>query len=79
MLPASNTINFCHQEALAVCFETELARRDQPDFYGKTFVAEILIKRDKLVGLLKKAGMTPIVPEGGYFMMVDFSELGTAS
>ena len=34
---------------------------------------ELLPKRDNLARLLSEAGLQPVVPEGGYFMMADVS------
>ena len=67
------------QEALGISFETEIARLSQPDCYFRSLATELLPKRDRLAGLLKQAGMEPIIPEGGYFMMADFSKLGKLS
>jgi len=33
-------------------------------------------KRDKMAASLIKAGMDPIIPDGGYFMVADFHKLG---
>jgi kynurenine--oxoglutarate transaminase/cysteine-S-conjugate beta-lyase/glutamine--phenylpyruvate transaminase len=33
-------------------------------------------KRDKIVQVLKECGMKPIVPDGGYFILADYSQLG---
>lgn len=33
-------------------------------------------KRDYFVQLLREAGFDPIVPEGSYFMVADWSRLG---
>ena len=37
---------------------------------------EIQPKRDRLVHLVRKLGMIPTVPDGGYFLLADFSHLG---
>uniref|UniRef100_A0A0N4Z0K8 Aminotran_1_2 domain-containing protein n=1 Tax=Parastrongyloides trichosuri TaxID=131310 RepID=A0A0N4Z0K8_PARTI len=36
---------------------------------------ELETRRDKLAIILKKAGLTPIIPEAGYFMLADYSNL----
>ena len=64
------------QEAVAVGFETEQARIDDDDCYFKTLAEELLPKRDALASMLRDVGMTPIIPQGSYFMLADFSQLG---
>ena len=42
-----------------------------------TSIADSLLeKRDRVVKALAKKGMVAIVPEGGYFIMVDISNVG---
>ncbi len=36
---------------------------------------ELRIKRDRLAKLLSDAGLTPVIPEGGYFMLADISNI----
>ncbi|RWS22720.1 Kynurenine--oxoglutarate transaminase 3-like protein [Leptotrombidium deliense] len=63
------------QEALAVVYETETARLDQKSSYF-THVSEMLQKkRDKFVKLFKKVKVVAIVPEGGYFLMAEYSKV----
>ncbi|XP_071097678.1 kynurenine aminotransferase-like isoform X1 [Haliotis cracherodii] len=62
------------QEAVAIGFEKELSRLDSPDCYFRALPAELLPKRDMLAKTLKELGMTPIIPEGGYFIMTDVSK-----
>lgn len=33
-------------------------------------------KRNKLAKFLSDVGMAPVIPDGGYFMIADFSALG---
>jgi len=63
------------QEAIAAGFELELSRRGTPQCYFTELPAELAVKRDRMVGLLETAGLAPIVPEGGYFIMADVSGL----
>ena len=63
------------QEAVAIGFEHELAVRGTEESYFKQLPASLMKKRDLLTKLLSEAGMTPIVPEGGYFVMADTSPL----
>ncbi|XP_012270423.1 kynurenine--oxoglutarate transaminase 3 isoform X2 [Orussus abietinus] len=63
------------QEAIAVGFEHELARFDQPDCYFKSLTRELLPKRDYMAKFLNEVGMSPVVPEGGYFMVANWTAL----
>lgn len=44
------------------------------DYYEK-LAAEYVIKRDKICGALSKAGLTPCVPQGAYYVLADISRL----
>ena len=63
------------QEAVARSFEKELDRLDSPDCYFKTISVDLQKKRDFLAKVLTDVGMKPVIPEGGYFMMADWSDL----
>jgi kynurenine--oxoglutarate transaminase/cysteine-S-conjugate beta-lyase/glutamine--phenylpyruvate transaminase len=63
------------QEILARCFEVELDRLDSPDCYFNQISCEIKPKRDRLAKLLCDAGFIPILPDGGFFILADFSLL----
>lgn len=43
--------------------------------YWTQLRADLLQKRDKMASVLASAGMKPVVPQGGYFMLADFSPL----
>lgn len=62
-------------EAVARAFEIELARLDSPDCYFKSIGRDLQKKRDKIAKVLTDIGMKPVIPEGGYFIMADWSEL----
>ncbi len=47
----------------------------QPECYFTSLAEELEEKRDRLAAIVKEAGMTPVVPEGGYFMLVDVTSL----
>lgn len=64
------------QEAVAIAFEAELKRLDAPECYFRSLPVELSGKRDFMTDALKSVGMKPIVPEGGYFMIADFTPLG---
>ncbi|XP_076252879.1 kynurenine aminotransferase-like isoform X1 [Rhynchophorus ferrugineus] len=63
------------QEATAIAFETELARLGSDESYFVSISKELEPKREFMAKFLQEAGMKPIVPEGGYFMMADWSPL----
>lgn len=47
----------------------------QPDCYFSSLPLELEGKRDRMAAMLRQIGMTPVVPEGGYFMIVDVTGL----
>lgn len=74
----NNSIYVCPtfmQDVIARCFELELTRLDSAECYFNSIKEEIRPKRDALAKLLIDAGLEPIVPEGGYFMMADISKI----
>lgn len=74
----NNSIYVCPtfmQDVIARCFELELTRLDSPECYFNSIKEELKPKRDALAKLLIEAGLDPIVPEGGYFMMADISKI----
>jgi len=52
------------QEAVAIAFEHAFEVN-----YFETFKADLLQRRDKLARSIRDAGLTPIIPEGSYFML----------
>ncbi|CAI4230980.1 unnamed protein product [Auanema sp. JU1783] len=63
------------QEAIAQAFEKEMAIFDTnpEDSYLLTGLSsELQTKRDKLADMLREAGLRPILPQSGYFMLADF-------
>ncbi|XP_053991200.1 kynurenine aminotransferase isoform X2 [Hylaeus volcanicus] len=63
------------QEAVAVAFEQELDRFGKPDCYFTSLAKELEPKRDFMVKFLNDAGMTPTIPEGGYFIVANWTAL----
>ncbi|KAK5650182.1 hypothetical protein RI129_001211 [Pyrocoelia pectoralis] len=63
------------QEAVARGFEYELPRLGQDDCYFISLPRELETKRDYMVKFLTETGMKPIIPEGGYFIMADYSPI----
>jgi len=63
------------QEAVAAAFETEMTRFGQKDCYLQGLSQELLPKRLFLEKVLSEVGMKPVVPDGGYFMVADISQL----
>jgi len=63
------------QEGVARSFEVELARLGQPESYFLSLPRELKEKRDFMAKFLSEAGMRPTIPEGGYFMLADWSPL----
>lgn len=48
---------------------------DQPECYFTSLAEELEGKRDRMAAIVQEAGMTPVIPEGGYFMLVDVTSL----
>lgn len=63
------------QEAVARSFEFELARYNSPDCYFFSLARELVSKRDYLVKVLKENGFNPTIPDGGYFIVADWTNL----
>ncbi|XP_047535334.1 kynurenine aminotransferase [Vanessa atalanta] len=63
------------QEAVARSFEFELARINTPECYFVSLAKELISKRDYLVKVLRENGFNPTVPDGGYFIVADWSSL----
>lgn len=64
------------QEALAHALFKDFKRMDEPECYFNSLPRELEAKRDRMARLLQEAGLKPVIPEGGYFMIADVSVLG---
>lgn len=62
------------QVATAIAFE-----RAEELGYFTEFKNSLQAKRDKLCRLLRVAGLAPIVPQGGYFLLADTTKVGAAT
>ena len=65
------------QEVVARCLEYELTRLNSPECYFYSISREFQEKRDRFARVLHECGMKPIIPDGGYFMLADFSRFGS--
>ncbi|XP_029356691.1 kynurenine--oxoglutarate transaminase 3 isoform X1 [Echeneis naucrates] len=73
-----NTLYTCPtplQEAVAKSLLLNYELMGQPECYFSSLAEELEGKRDRLAALLQEVGMTPVIPEGGYFMVVDVTSL----
>ncbi|XP_072430831.1 kynurenine--oxoglutarate transaminase 3-like isoform X4 [Chiloscyllium punctatum] len=73
-----NTIYTCNtpiQEAVAQGIWKEYGRLTDKDCYFLSLPRELEAKRNRLAKFLHAVRMKPIIPEGGYFMIVDISTL----
>ena len=64
---------------MAICFETARQRSNSAECYFNSISEELRPKRDKMAKFLEKLGVVPTVPEGGYFMVADFSHLSKSA
>ena len=44
-------------------------------YYLRSISVDLARKRDMITGMLENVGMKPVIPEGGYFIMADWSSL----
>lgn len=70
---------FLFQEAVAQGLIWNLELLGQPECYFSSLSEELQGKRDRMAAILKDAGMTPVIPEGGYFMLVDVTPLSESA
>lgn len=63
------------QEAVAESFEKEISLIGTPESYWGNLAKSLRLKRDMMVDFLKKANMDPTIPEGGYFLLANTSEI----
>ena len=64
------------QEALAMTIEDEIKRLGTPDSYFYKMIQELTKKRKRMVKSLQEIGTVPVIPEGGYFVLVNWRGLG---
>ncbi len=62
------------QEVIARCYEHEFARLSEPDCYINYLPNLLRDKRDRFAKILIEAGLEPVVPEGGYFMLANITK-----
>ncbi|TNN28033.1 Kynurenine--oxoglutarate transaminase 1 [Liparis tanakae] len=63
------------QEAVARGFEREYELFGAPESYFQQLPAMLHQKRERLASCLGSAGLQPVMPEGGYFMIADISSV----
>lgn len=63
------------QEAVGQGLLRDYELMGQPDCYFSSLPLELESKRDRMAAMLAQTGMTPVVPEGGYFMIADVTAL----
>lgn len=63
------------QEAVAESFEIEIARMGTPESYWSNLAKSLKVKRDIMVNFLRKANLDPTIPEGGYFLLAETSNI----
>ena len=51
-----------------------MARIDSPECFFNSIGPDLQRKRDVLAKVLEDVGLNPVVPEGGYFIMADWSK-----
>ncbi|XP_038637834.1 kynurenine--oxoglutarate transaminase 1-like isoform X1 [Scyliorhinus canicula] len=61
------------QQAVAEGFVKEYGCLGAPESYFINLRQELQLKRDRLAACLVSVGLKPVIPEGGYFLIVDIS------
>lgn len=64
------------QETIARCFEIEEELHNTFEGHFSRVGKEIMPKKDKMVRMLERVGVVPVLPEAGYFVVVDISKMG---
>lgn len=54
----------------------ESKRINTPECYFNTLANELQEKRNFMINSLREIGMKPVIPQGGYFLVADWSDLG---
>ncbi|OXU31066.1 hypothetical protein TSAR_001923 [Trichomalopsis sarcophagae] len=72
---AADCAPFPQQQALAVAFEQELRDIGNPNSFFENHRRDILVKRNTMVEAFEKAGMRPIVPDGSFCLIADWTTL----
>lgn len=67
------------QEAVARGLELEMSRRDTPECFFNSTVSALDAKRTKMEKWLREANLSPMVPEGGYFMLARIDDKGQSN
>ncbi|RWS23754.1 kynurenine--oxoglutarate transaminase 3-like isoform X4 [Leptotrombidium deliense] len=63
------------QEAFAVGYEMEYERLNQNLSFRKQFARSLQDKRDLIVNMFSEVNTNAVIPEGGFFLIVDFSNI----
>ncbi|XP_074025760.1 kynurenine aminotransferase-like [Leptinotarsa decemlineata] len=63
------------QEATAIAFEKEMERLGSEECFFRSLPKELEAKRDYMAKFLVDVGMRPTIPDGGYFMIADWTPL----
>lgn len=63
------------QEAVGESFEIEISRMGTPDSYWGNLAKSLRDKRDTMVNFLREANLDPTIPEGGYFLLAETSNI----
>lgn len=65
---------------MARAFETEMEimqKNPNESYLLNGITANLIEKRDRMASILHASGLKPIIPDSGYFMVADFSDIGT--
>ncbi len=68
-------ITFCTATPFQVAMAAGIEQAEQSDYYAQ-YVATYTAKLEKMMAGLREAGLTPMRPQGTFFVMADTSEFG---
>ena len=74
LIKAQSVVAFASATPLELAVASAMTRAEQEGYFD-SFPAMLQAKRDRMVAALRAVGLKPIVPQGGYFTMIDSSEM----
>uniref|UniRef100_A0A6P7FSF1 Kynurenine--oxoglutarate transaminase 3-like n=1 Tax=Diabrotica virgifera virgifera TaxID=50390 RepID=A0A6P7FSF1_DIAVI len=63
------------QESVAIAMEKEIGRFGRDDCFFFFLPKELEAKKDYMAKMLRDVGMIPTIPDGGYFMLADYTPI----
>jgi aspartate/methionine/tyrosine aminotransferase len=77
LIKAQSVVAFASATPLELAVSGAMACAEEEGYFD-SFPPMLQAKRDRMVNTLRSVGMKPIVPQGGYFTMIDSSDMELA-